>query len=120
MLFARVAVMVMLLGPGCANIAPTANRTVSEQTSGEAIEVALVKPTIAPALRPAAPAVCCACARAWATTSARLQAGACCAETRVPDNVKERESPLLFCEIDFCNEVSAAVVSFSLEKGTAS
>src|SRR5215471_20447426 len=94
MLFVRVAVIV-IIGSGCPNIAPSANRTVSEQI-GAAAEVVLIRPTIAPALNPAAPAISCAWARAFATRSARLQVGVCCAEVRVPDNVKDRVNPLLF------------------------
>ena len=47
-----------------------------------------------------------------------MQLGACCPETPVPDNEKERVSQLLFCGTDFCNEVRAAVVSLSLVNGT--
>jgi hypothetical protein len=46
--------MVMLFGPGCPNIAPSAKRTVSEHPSGVPFDVALVRPTVTPALRPAA------------------------------------------------------------------
>src|SRR5215831_9327934 len=113
MLFVRVAVIV-IIGSGCPNIMPSAKRAVSEQI-GAAAEVVLVSPTTAPALNPAAPAMASACERALATRSARLQVGVCCAEVRVPDKVKDRLSPLLFCEIDFCNAVRAAVVSLSLE-----
>ena len=119
MLFARVAV-IAIIGSGCPNIAPGAKRTVSEHPRKAAFEVALVRPTTAPALNPAAPAMSCACERAFATRSARLQFGACCAESRVPDNVKARVKPLLFCEMDFCKTVSAEVVSLSLENGTTS
>jgi len=118
MALVRVAVMVMAFGPGCPNITPIAKRAVSEQTSGAPFDVALERPTIAPAFNPAAPAICCALARASLTRSAKLQLGACCAEMRVPDNVKDRVSPLSFCEIVFCNDASAAVVSFDLANGS--
>ena len=110
----------VIIGSGCPNIAPSANRAVSEHPSKAAFDVALVRPTIAPALNPAAPAIPCACERAWLTRSARLQFGVCCAERRVPDRVKDKVSPLLFCEMDFCKAVSAAVVSFDLAIGTTS
>jgi hypothetical protein len=50
---------------------------VSEHPSNAAFDVALVRLTTAPALNPAAPAMSCACARAWVARSANLQAGAC-------------------------------------------
>ena len=50
--------------------------------------------------------------------SARWHLGVCCKETCVLDNETERVSRLLFCQMDFCNEVSAAVASLSLVDGT--
>jgi len=46
----------MALGPGCPNMLPSANLTVSRQT-GDDCATALLSPTIAPGLAPAGPAI---------------------------------------------------------------